>query len=261
MALFQGVVLQATYRVQQSQPVVYLFGRLEDGRTFSVRDNQQQPHFYVHQADAKHVLRAQVSTTDLVSFSGVPLARVDTQVPADVPGVRDGLHQLGLKTFEADVRFAMRYLIDRGIKGGIAIEGEALPGTGTDLVFHNPETGPSNARILPRVLSFDIETNPQTDRLLAIACYCNAQERHIDEVVIVDPLHRPMPSGAVGVPDERAALLHFQKLVQQVDPDVLTGWNVIDFDLSQLVRFATRLRLVISLHLSLPLPLELLYLE
>ncbi|MEM7098841.1 MAG: DNA polymerase II, partial [Pseudomonadota bacterium] len=45
----------------------------------------------------------------------------------------------------------------------------------------------------------------------------------------------------------RAALLHFQKLVQQVDPDVLTGWNVIDFDLSQLVRFATRLRMDLQL--------------
>ena len=248
MGTYQGVVLQATYRVQQGVPVVYIFGRLQDGRTFVVRDHNQKPHFYVAQQDAKHVLRAQVTFTDFVSFEGIPLARVDAQVPADVPGIRDGLHQLGLKTYEADVRFAMRYLIDRGIKGSIAIQGEALPGTGTDLAFDNPATMPGTARVTPRVLSFDIETDPQTDRLLAIACYGQDRENKlVDEVVIVDPAGRTMPEHAVGVVNERQALLHFQKLVERLDPDVLTGWNVIDFDLTQLLRFATRARLDLQL--------------
>jgi DNA polymerase II len=59
-----------------------------------------------------------------------------------VPGVRDRLHAAGIETFEADVRFAVRYLIERGIKGGCEIEGEAVAGAGVTWVFDNPALGP-----------------------------------------------------------------------------------------------------------------------
>jgi DNA polymerase elongation subunit (family B) len=39
-------------------------------------------------------------------------------VPSDVPPLRARLQDADIDTFEADVRFASRYLIDRGIKGG-----------------------------------------------------------------------------------------------------------------------------------------------
>ena len=40
--------------------------------------------------------------------------------------------------------------------------------------------------------------------------------------------------------DERAALDQFCARVRDLDPDVLTGWNVIDFDLTVLQRIAVR---------------------
>ena len=189
----QGTILQATYRVHENVPVVYIFGRLTDDRTFTIKHSLQRPHFYVPQDQRQHVLRAQVSASDFKSFDNQALAKVEVAIPQDTPGVRDALHQLGVPTYEADVRFAMRYLIDRGIKGGIHIEGAASRGTGTDLVFINPATTPADVQIQPRVLSFDIETNPHSDQLLAIACYgCG-----LDEVVVVDPQMRAMPSHAV----------------------------------------------------------------
>ncbi|MEM9623357.1 MAG: 3'-5' exonuclease [Pseudomonadota bacterium] len=237
-SIYQGFVLQASYRIQQGKPVVYIFGRLQDGRTFIVRDHQQRPHFYVRQSDARHVVRARVLQSERVNFAGESLVRVEVDTPQQAPPLRDALHGMQVPTYEADVRFAMRYLIDRNIRGGIAIRGEPQHGLGTDLVFDDPETQPAEVQISPRVLSFDIETNPQTDRLLAIACYgCG-----VDEVVVVDPGSRPMPAHAIGVATEQAALAHFSERVRQLDPDVLTGWNVIDFDLSFLARVAERHR-------------------
>jgi DNA polymerase-2 len=90
----------------------------------------------------------------------------------------------------------------------------------------------------PTVLSFDIETDPRADRLLAIACYGMG----VDEVVIVDQLGRQMPERAIGVPSEKDALLYFCDLVKRLDPDILTGWNVIDFDLTVLQKTASRVR-------------------
>ncbi len=223
--------------------MVYLFGRLEDGRTFVVREHNQRPHFYVPATAAGQVLRARVSPCDEKSFSGQKLVKVEVSVPQDAPPLRDALHNMGIETFEADVRFAMRYLIDRDIKGGICIDGDALPGSGTDLVFDNPVTTPARVNMTPRVLSFDIETNPNTNRLLAIACYgCG-----LDEVVIVDPAGRKMPQNAVGVANEAQALAYFVDKVKTLDIDVLTGWNVIDFDLSFLAKVAQRVKFDLQL--------------
>src|SRR5690606_39895937 len=63
----------------------------------------------------------------------------------------------------------------------------------------------------------------------------------LDEVLIVDPAGRPMPERAIRCADERAALDAFRDRVAAFDPDVLTGWNTIDFDLTVLQRIAERL--------------------
>jgi DNA polymerase-2 len=172
------------------------------------------------------------------TFSGTPVSRVEMQTPPDVPGLRDRLHEAGVDTFEADVRFAMRYLIERGIKGGCEIDGVAAPGGGVTCVFNDPVLRPAQVRIEPRVLSFDIETDIKGERLLAISLYA----REVDEVLIVDGSERAMPERAIRCPDEGAALDTFCARVAEIDPDVLTGWNVIDFDLTVLEKIAARLR-------------------
>ena len=63
--------------------------------------------------------------SDKRTFDGAPTALLEVDTPPEVPGVRDRLHAADIDTFEADVRFAMRYLIERGIKGGCEIEGDA----------------------------------------------------------------------------------------------------------------------------------------
>ena len=51
-----------------------------------------------------------------------------------------------------------------------------------------------------------------------------------------------MPERATRCADERAALDAFCARIAAFDPDVLTGWNTIDFDLTVLERIAARLR-------------------
>lgn len=241
----RGFILQASYRLRSAPdggriPVVHIYGRLEDGRSFLVRDDRQRPHFYVRAMDAPRIepLRApKLIDTDKVTFAGDPVCRIDVETPQDVPPLRDRLHDAGIDTFEADVRFALRYLIERGIKGGCEIEGEARAGTDIDLLFDNPILRPAQVTIEPRVLAFDIETDPKGQRLLAISLYADG----IDEVLIVDGSGRPMPEHATACKDETAALDAFCERVRTFDPDVLTGWNTVDFDLTVLQRVAERL--------------------
>ncbi|HEY3851794.1 MAG TPA: DNA polymerase II [Steroidobacteraceae bacterium] len=263
MSIVRGFILQASYRVMSGEdgrraPVVQLYGRLENGQSFLVRDDRQRPHFFVRAADAAKAaqLRAgRQSPTDRRTFDGDPVVRIDVDVPSDVPPLRDRLHDGGIETFEADVRFATRYLIERGIKGGCeieggreieggseiegeaGIEGEAAPAGGLARVFDNPVVRPADVRADPRVLSFDIETDSKGERLLAISLFAPG----VDEVLIVDGTDRAMPERAIRCPTELAALDLFAERLRAFDPDVITGWNIIDFDLSVLERIAARI--------------------
>jgi DNA polymerase II len=240
-----GVILQASYRLMSQEngarvPVVHVYGRLTDGATFLVRDFHQRPHFYIRTADAERARALGAATalpTAKRTFANATVSRVEAPVPSDVPGVRDRLHAAGIDTYEADVRFAMRYLIDAGVKGGCTIEGEARRGNGVTWIFDNPRLSPASVQIVPRVLSFDIETDAKGERLFAIAIYGLGE----DAVLIVDPAGRAMPERAEAFTTERAALDAFCERIVRLDPDVLTGWNIVDFDLSVLQRIAARL--------------------
>ena len=110
-------------------------------------------------------------------------------------------------------------------------------------MFENPQLHPAEVQITPRVLSFDIETDAKAERLLAISLYGLGS----DEVLIVDGSDRPMPENAERCATEAAALEAFVARVRALDPDVLTGWNLIDFDLTVLERIAARVGCALEL--------------
>ena len=235
----RGFILQATYRTQDGAPVVHLYGMLEGGGTFLVRDRHETPHFYVRREDAaraRELGAARQRGTERRTFDGEPVVRVEVAVPPDAPPLRDRLQEHGIRTFEADVRFAVRYLIDRGVRGGCEIAGASTPGERITRVFDDPELRPADVEVTPSVLSLDIETDPAGRRLLAVALHGAGA----DEVYVVDPAGRALPDGAIGCAGEREALDAVAARVRELDPDVLTGWNVVDFDLKVLDRIAQR---------------------
>ena len=238
----EGFILQASYRVENRVPVVHLYGKLTNGDSFLVRDRRERPRFYVDRENvdkARSAGATAVRASDSVSFSGRPLARVEAELPTDVPKLRDRLHAADVATYESDVRFAVRYLIDRNVRGGCVIEGTGKPSdeVGIDWVFNDPRVEPASVLFSPKLLSFDIETDPEASRLLAISMFGDS----LDEVyIVVRDGVTSMPENAIGFPSEVAVLDAFIEKVQDFDPDVLTGWNVVGFDLRVLDRVARR---------------------
>jgi DNA polymerase-2 len=240
MPTFRGFILQPTYRVESGVPVVHLFGRLEDGRSFLVRDRRLVPRFYVDKDDAERARERgarRQAPTDRVTLTGRPVVRVELREPADTPPLRDRLEKAGIRTYEADVRFAMRYLIDRGVRGSLEIRGGGRESPGGGLVFEDPEVLPADWTPRLSVLSLDIETDPTARRLLAASLHgCGASE-----VLLLSPPGRGCPAGARPFATEKELLAGLCARVRGLDPDVLTGWNVVDFDLAVLDRLAARL--------------------
>jgi DNA polymerase-2 len=243
----RGFILQPTYRVEAGRPVVHLYGRLESGRTFLVRDDRLVPHFFVRARDAERARAlgasplAPAGKVDLVGRE--PVVRVEVARPADTPPLRDRLIAAGIPCFEADVRFAIRYLIDRGIRGSVAIDGDGRPGDGLDVVFQNPDLRPADWTPGLTVLSLDIETDPRAQRLLSAALVgCG-----VSEVLLLTGAGQDVPPRARPFRGQRDLLAALCARIRQIDPDVLTGWNVIDFDLAVLERIAGRLGVPLAL--------------
>jgi len=236
----RGFILTPTYRIARGNPEVHLHAVLDDGDPALVVDDRVVPYFFVRAADRDAVRRltrgARLSETALTTYAGDPVARVELALPGDVPAVRNRLAEAGVDCLEADVRFAYRYLIDRGIRGAFTVDGpfERRPGVGR--VYRNPTLEPATFAPALRVLSLDLETSVDGKRLYSLAMAGAGGER----VLLVG---RKPVAGADVVADERALLDAFLAHVRAVDPDVLTGWNVCDFDLAVLQRACQRLGL------------------
>lgn len=241
----QGFILQPSYRIEQGRPVVHLFGVLETGHPFVIRDHSLTSHFWIRARDVERALAlgvTEVEADEAITLDGYPASRVEVPTPPGTPAVRDLLSDHGVPTYEADVRFAMRFLIERGIRGSLRIRGEAEESP-RGLVFESPDIAPSDWTPSLRVLSVDIETDPKARRLLSIALVgCDRSE-----VLLFCPKGFPPTADAIPFDSEAALLRGFVDLVREIDPDVLTGWNVVDFDFAVLERLGKRLRVPLAL--------------
>jgi DNA polymerase-2 len=238
-----GFIVHPTSRVRRRRAVVQLFGRLASGEAFLVEDERFEPYFFVNERGAallEDEREIRIEPSAHRDLAGRPVRRVVVSLPGVVPRLRRKLEASGGAALEADIRFPYRYLIDQGLRTAITIEGESerLP-TGL-LRYRNPELQPSTHRPELVLLSLDIETTPDASRLFCVALV----GPKVDEVHIVS--ERPVPS-AQHYPDERALLIGVAARVRELDPDVLTGWNVIDFDLRVLARRAEELGLAFEL--------------
>ncbi len=223
---FRGFIVQPTYRMRNEIPVIHLFGRLDDGRPFLVEDDRFRPYFFVRREDATLLADAKlaIEDSDLRDFNGGSLTRVGATRPAEVPALRERLARSGRPTFEADIRFPYRFLIDHGIRGDLEIRGEPKI-SATGLVrFHNPEIVGAVSRPDLRTLSIDLETLPDASRILSAALVGKGCEE-------VHLLARAPVEGAIVHADEAKLLGAVVARIRALDPDIITGWNVIDFDL------------------------------
>ena len=167
-------------------------------------------------------------------------------------------------TYESNVPFPLRYMIDHDISGGSWVEipegkytvrSDMLTSTCQmeidvyyqDVISHKPEG--DWQRLAPlRILSFDIECvnenggkgfpTPNSARVIQIAAILKnlIATDHICKVVWTLDTCADIPGATVLEFANEVDLLHsFQAFVQSSDPDVLTGYNIVNFDLAFLL--------------------------
>ncbi|MFP6663961.1 MAG: DNA polymerase II [Deltaproteobacteria bacterium] len=230
----RGLILQPSYRVRGGVPVIRLFGRLDKGGPFLIEEDRFRPYFFLHARDLKKLPSRDgltIEASRLVDLEGKKVARIAVATPPDVTRLRDRLEAAGAHPLEADLRFPYRYLIDLGVRAGIEIEAEPVAAERGLAYYHNPKIRP--AEVEPRLdfLSLDIETMPDAGSILSFALAGSG----VDEVYVVSA---ERVQGASVVDDEAALLRMLAQRIRAIDPDVIVGWNVVDFDLRVIAKRA-----------------------
>ena len=226
-----GFILYLTYEVREDTTVAQYYGRLDNGETFLV-ELPRKPYFYIRASDEEAandlINDLELAESALHTFAEEPVTKLLTKKPRDAPSIRNKLHDNNIPTYEADIRFSYRQLIDEQFTTNITINGTYTTGERVDRVYNNPELSTSKTQETKlNVLSFDIETNKQADKLWSVALATSDGE----EAAFIVGQESP---NAHTCNDEKELLEELNKTILALDPDIITGWNVIDFDLDVL---------------------------
>ena len=238
-----GFLVHVFHRHQGTGTVVYGVGRLASGGTFAFVDGRSQPAFFVRCSDLETARRAcggraQVEATAMRTMDGETVARVFCPRAARLRLVAHELERAGVRTYEADLGHSRRYLIERGLLGPVRVRGRWRPGRGVSRVYVEPELAPAEWEPELTVLALDIETDAAASRVLAVSLVAcgRVAGAAVEEVHVVGQADPADPAQAQCYASERDLLVCMAQRMRALDPDVLTGWNVADFDLPVLQR-------------------------
>lgn len=252
MDAVQGYLLHLFHR--EGDPfTIYGVGKLRNGETFGLVDTRYTPAFYIRTSDEsafRHAIGAtsvSIAPTDLATMDGEPVFSVSAPRLGALRRASDAAAEQNLRTYEADFSPTRQYAIHRGLRGAIALTGPSRPGNGVDRIYTNPEIAPTDYVPELGLLSLDIETTANADRLLGISLVPFGTLEQPEHVLLVGDPGPDDPDHVICLPTERDLLDHLAALVHAWDPDVITGWNVIDFDLPVLQNRAKALGVAFTL--------------
>jgi DNA polymerase-2 len=153
---------------------------------------------------------------------------------------RDRLREVGAITLESDVKPSERFLMERFVTGACRITG-VIRQRGDHLTVTDPKVKSSDYEPTLRALALDIETDGERGPVISVGFV----DHDGSELCLMVGGGQP-PPGAPAlrfVPDERSLLERSFDEIRRRDPDVLLGWNVVEFDLSHLLARAEALDL------------------
>ncbi|XP_023749352.1 DNA polymerase delta catalytic subunit [Lactuca sativa] len=247
------------------------FHQLLEGRMREVNRSNNVPKF-IHRIE----LVQKKSIMYYQQHSSQPFLKIVVTLPTMVASCRgildkgiqiDGIGMKSFMTYESNVLFVLRFMIDCNIVGGNWIEVPAHKYKKTikslsssqlefdclysELISHAPE-GEFSKMAPFRILSFDIECagrkglfpEPTHDPVIQIANLVTLQGEEQPFVRNVMTLKSCSPIVGVDVMSfdtEREVLLAWRDFVREIDPDIIIGYNICKFDLPYLIQRAETL--------------------
>lgn len=234
------------YRIINSEPFIRMWGKTDKGESCCAFFSGFKPYFYTNAPIEEIDILPEVTSSEEVEkylpfgfqTQSTTLTKVFADIPSSVPKLRELITSIGnYRTFEADLPFAHRFEIDQKIGGFrfYKLKGRFL---GKELTqasknFLVESFKPLELEVDPfdilKILSFDLEIetekgkglpHPSRNRILSIGISIFGKESFCLTLDQFD--------------SEIEMIQKFIEIIREADPDIITGFNIINFDLKYL---------------------------
>ena len=241
---FDVRIITASYRHEpvdgpedRQEPVIQLFGRTREGASIAIEYSGFKPYFYV--ISPPQALRgAFARDKQVAAFEDVtlevegrptPCARVVLRQPWKTPEYREKARKFGSTPLEADIPFQHRFIYDMDLGAAVRVHGIRADPAGrytTELFLIAERFEPCDPfRPALRILSFDIENSIRDGHIFCIGvAYREAGE-----------IKTRILTG-----NEKEIIERFVKLIDELDPDIISGYNIDGYDLPVLIERAAK---------------------
>jgi DNA polymerase I/DNA polymerase-2 len=248
------VIIDADYSLEGTKGVVKLYCTDSKGKTFLILDSSFQPYFYILSKKGKeNQIKKKIEEIDLKKLEisqfsaeivernwknrNTKLIKVIIDNPRRIQDLRDVVKSWEdvEDTFEYDISFYKRYIIDKQIEpmGWIEVSGEEVKEKGNFQVDHiikafSIKALDAKKEMRFRVLAFDtewVEENGKS-KLIMLSIATNDDFKK----VLTSYDWNKKPYYVEAVKNEKGIIERFMKIVQERDPDFIVGYNSDGFD-------------------------------
>ncbi len=251
-------------------PIIRIFGKDKEGKSCCVYYKGFYPYFYVKTLDGKEkevaneiVNRFKGIVTNIsleekflpIGFQKSPskVLKVTVHQPSQVKDIRDEIKKIDdvEEIYEADILFKYRFMIDYDIWGfsWIEVKGNYVKTTlgkvDYEIEAEEIKLVKENGNAPLKIMSFDIECvpkdlmslpDPSRDPIVIISLAFYPAFMGSETKVLVGKYIKKANKDIECFDTEEDMLKGFIEIVEKYDPDIITGFNILNFDFPYIVK-------------------------
>jgi len=248
-------ILDCDYIMLNNKPIIRIFGKTIDGETICVFFDKFLPYFYLYvdqdkiddikfELEKNDELKIEVVERYLpIGYQAKPVKvfKIIGKDPSKTPQIREYVKKFGTP-YEADILFKYRFMTDNDLKGmgwidvkGIFRNTNTVKCKALDAESIKPIEILKNAPL--KFISIDIECltggnnlpNSEKDPIIMIALSFSPDYKGKKSLVLV--ARQCNLEDTLSFADEKELLENFKVIIDDYDPDIITGYNIENFDI------------------------------
>jgi len=264
------LVLDADYELIENKGVIKLFCKDENGNTVLVLDPNFEPYFYAMPKEGKaKILKEKIEKLDTSKLNArilkveivekiwegekTKLVKIAIDNPRRIPDVRELIKEWEEveETFEYDITFYKRYLMDKQIEpmGWIEVEGGEIERKDhrVEKVIKAKVVKPAKLEkeVKFKILAFDTEWVEENNKNKLIMLSLASNDGFKKVLTCYD--WEEKPNWVESLKNEKEIIQRFVEIVKAKDPDFLVGYNSDGFDFPRLKEKANEFKISLKL--------------
>lgn len=219
----KGFIVYATHDNFGNKTVVQFFGRLENGQSF-ITVNEFRPYFFVRKKEAHYLVKdgKKIEEVKFKNFTGEEVVKASFENQTELNETYKKFYK-HIEIYEGDLRPSQRFIIDKKLLGCVDIDGDYESSEKVDRIYKEPKIRSADFKPQLKIISIDTESDKTTGKLMCIGMYGKNYKKNF-------MITSKKVEHCVSCKDESECLEKFKEEFLKIDADIVTGWNLIDFD-------------------------------